>query len=742
MERILRTLLQALLLAVLPTPAAPADESLSRWIQASAAAVQALHDGDAAAAAQAARRALEARPRGEAGARARLALGLALEAAGRDADAWPILREAVPELPARLRSSALRHLGATLERAGHPGAAAAAAAEAWTADALLGSPRLGGDSGRDALAEGRALLAADRPSLAVRALEAPAAAGDPRARLALARARVALGDARGARLLRDLWIGAAGEAVGEEAGGALESLRATEGLGPVPAGDRLARAERLLATARPRLAVAEIDAAEALEPASSRSRLLRALAALQLGRPADAETIADGVARDLARAGEGGTRDRRDEVGSAELVLARAAARLGRLEEAAGRYRAVARLRPTVPGLSPAVQAELPDEAAYLSAWLLYDAGRFAEGAAALGRFAREHPGARRAPDARWFQAWALRRAGRLPEARRALAALAAGEAGPLRAAALYWQARLAGDPPRAASLDRAAVAEDPDGWYGLLAAARLSAAGAAPLTAARPPGLPPAPPLGSDAAALERAADLLAAGLRAEGLAALDQASRGPGARGRAAPVAELAAFADEPRIPFRMARDHLAVTRRTERWAFPEPFAATLLPAATALGVDPALALAVMRRESAFETAARSAAAAEGVLQLRPETAERLATLLGVPSPAPGALADPRTSIPLGVGYLALLGSRFADAPVTVAAYNAGPGPAAAWSTAGAGTPLDEWVESLPWRETRQYVRGVVADWARYRRLRGEPPPPVDPATPVRPPAEGIAF
>jgi soluble lytic murein transglycosylase len=161
-----------------------------------------------------------------------------------------------------------------------------------------------------------------------------------------------------------------------------------------------------------------------------------------------------------------------------------------------------------------------------------------------------------------------------------------------------------------------------------------------------------------------------------------------------------------------------------------------------ARGLALDPSLLLAVMRRESAFEPRARSAAAAEGLLQLRPETADRLAAVLGVEPPPDGALGAPGEAIPLGAASLALLLSRFGDVPAALAAYNAGPAAAAGWATAGAGTPLDAWVENLSWRETRSYVRGVTADWVRYRRLRGEPPPRLDPAAPVAPPGEGVAF
>jgi soluble lytic murein transglycosylase len=224
--------------------------------------------------------------------------------------------------------------------------------------------------------------------------------------------------------------------------------------------------------------------------------------------------------------------------------------------------------------------------------------------------------------------------------------------------------------------------------------------------------------------------------------MAVLQRLSRERGDRGRAARLAEMAAFAGDAEIPYRMARDHLPPTLRSRRWAFPEATAAGLGAAARALGVDPSLARAVARRESAFVASARSAAAAEGLLQLRPQTAARLGEVLGLPPLPDGALLDPGENVPLGVAYLGLLLSRFGAVPVALAAYNAGPVPASAWARDLAGRPLDEWLEDLPYRETRQYVRGVVADWARYRRLRGDPPPAVDPAQPIRPPGDGVAF
>jgi soluble lytic murein transglycosylase len=147
-------------------------------------------------------------------------------------------------------------------------------------------------------------------------------------------------------------------------------------------------------------------------------------------------------------------------------------------------------------------------------------------------------------------------------------------------------------------------------------------------------------------------------------------------------------------------------------------------------------------MRRESSFRPDARSAAGAEGLMQLRPATAERLAALLGIPAGVGTRLREPDAAIPLGAHYLGLLLARFGEAPLAIAAYNAGPAPVAEWAVARRGMPLDAWVESIPYRETRQYVKVVIAGWDAYRALGGLPPVPLDPDHPVLPPAPGVAF
>ena len=147
------------------------------------------------------------------------------------------------------------------------------------------------------------------------------------------------------------------------------------------------------------------------------------------------------------------------------------------------------------------------------------------------------------------------------------------------------------------------------------------------------------------------------------------------------------------------------------------------------------------MVRRESAFRPEVRSAAGAEGLAQLLPATARRLGALAGLPDGGPLRLGDPDTSLGLGAHYLGLLFDRLGDEAVVLAGYNAGPAAAAAWAQARAGRPLDEWVESIPYRETRAYVKGVLASREAYRRLAGRPPA-LDPGRAIPPPRAGVVF
>jgi soluble lytic murein transglycosylase len=421
----------------------------------------------------------------------------------------------------------------------------------------------------------------------------------------------------------------------------------------------------------------------------------------------------------------------------AALIAARAAARERRFQDAIAAWRTVAATRDRIPGLPSAAQTALGDDAPYFAAWLHFDLGDVARAALELERYARERPRSRRAEDARWFAAWALIRSGDVPAARRALER--AEDVPRVR----YWRARIATDPDVARELLQSVVTAEPFGYYGLIACARLRSSGTACAEPNLPPGLPPPDPaLGADAALLTRAAALAASGLRDEAIELLSSLPFTQGSRAAAPQAAQLAHYLGDPVLPFRLARDRIGLSRATLAWSFPDPWPRLVAASASAAGVDPSLLRAVMRRESGFRTGVVSSAGAVGLLQLLPSTAARLSSLLGQPPPSPSRLELPAVNIPLGAGYFGLLLERFGDPALAIAAYNAGPRAVSRWRQEGPPMALDAWVESIPYRETRQYVRAVLENWAGARAAVGAPPPAIDPDRIIAEPGAGIAF
>lgn len=144
--------------------------------------------------------------------------------------------------------------------------------------------------------------------------------------------------------------------------------------------------------------------------------------------------------------------------------------------------------------------------------------------------------------------------------------------------------------------------------------------------------------------------------------------------------------------------------------------------------LSVSRAFAMAIARRESEFDPVARSHADARGLMQLLPGTAKQMAQKLQVPFEAAKLTADPAYNAKLGSAYLAKLVDEFGPSIALVASgYNAGPGRPRAW-IAEYGDPrlpsvdVVDWVESIPFSETRTYVMRVVEGVVIYRaKLRG---------------------
>jgi soluble lytic murein transglycosylase len=139
----------------------------------------------------------------------------------------------------------------------------------------------------------------------------------------------------------------------------------------------------------------------------------------------------------------------------------------------------------------------------------------------------------------------------------------------------------------------------------------------------------------------------------------------------------------------------------------------------------LDPAWVAAEIRAESVFNPNARSGANAMGLMQVLPGTGAGVAKSIGLAGyGGASSLYDPDTNIAIGSAYLRQLLDKYSGQPyITIAAYNAGPTPAARWLGQRPSHDPDIWIETISYKETREYVARVLAfsviyDW----RLNGD--------------------
>jgi len=162
-------------------------------------------------------------------------------------------------------------------------------------------------------------------------------------------------------------------------------------------------------------------------------------------------------------------------------------------------------------------------------------------------------------------------------------------------------------------------------------------------------------------------------------------------------------------------------AGTRPPEFWtlAYPLDFDPIIVDLARARGLDPYLVFALICQESHFDPRAVSPVGATGLMQLMPGTARAEARRLGL-SYSASRLRDPDYNLRLGISHLDSLFSDFrGDTVLVLAAYNAGPSAAQAWYEEFGDRPRDEFVELIPYRETRLFIKRVFEHRAAYRRL-----------------------
>ena len=150
-----------------------------------------------------------------------------------------------------------------------------------------------------------------------------------------------------------------------------------------------------------------------------------------------------------------------------------------------------------------------------------------------------------------------------------------------------------------------------------------------------------------------------------------------------------------------------------------YPMPYRDRVTQRAQEIGLDPAYVYGLIRQESRFVTDARSGVGAAGLMQIMPATARWTARKLGIPNFTPDQLHERDTNIDVGTGYLKLVLDAFdGSMPLAAAAYNAGPRRLRVWRN---GPPLEAaaWIENIPFGETRDYVKKVLANTTVYAAL-----------------------
>jgi soluble lytic murein transglycosylase len=125
------------------------------------------------------------------------------------------------------------------------------------------------------------------------------------------------------------------------------------------------------------------------------------------------------------------------------------------------------------------------------------------------------------------------------------------------------------------------------------------------------------------------------------------------------------------------------------------------------------------IMRKESGFDPHDISFADAQGLLQMIPPTTQRVAQTLSIPYDA-GKLYEPAYNIQTGSWYIGHLLEKFkTQIPIGAGSFNCGPKPVMKWLDQNGDRDIDELVELVPYTETREYMKKVTENFARYRYL-----------------------
>lgn len=315
-----------------------------------------------------------------------------------------------------------------------------------------------------------------------------------------------------------------------------------------------------------------------------------------------------------------------------------------------------------------------------------------------------------------------------------------------------YWQARAqretaapgaAGDRQRTMAVAALRQLSGELHFYGKLAAEDLSESFAVP---ARPQPLKESERVAAQAhPGLSRALQLIALGLRSEGVREWNFSLRGMDDRGLLAAAERACEREVWDRCIFTSDRTRTEIDLEQR---FPTPFREHVVAQAREIGLDPAYVYGLIRQESRFIMDARSHVGASGLMQIMPDTARWTARKIGLPFSIE-QITDRSTNLKLGASYLKLMLDDFEGSQaMAAAAYNAGPSRPRRWRE-GARIEPAIWAENIPFAETRDYVKKVLSNATVYAAmLAGKrqsaaalPPPPPLPSVPVPLPVSASA-
>jgi len=578
------------------------------------------------------------------------------------------------------------------------------------------------------IAHAKALLADNRPAEAVRLLQAYRGSG-VEADFYLAKAYEGSGQSRqAAEIFRHIYYDYAASYLAESAGAELKKIPDAELLPAPTFAEHEHRAQQLYKGRHYPEAANEYKAMLDMAPATMRSDVLikYANALIKSGQNRDAAAVLDRIPDDGS--------DASAEKWYQRLELARSAQDDGRMQEV------LTYMRTNTPH-------SVWLESALMSTGNMYLLRKDYDRAIDYYRELQERfPQGEKASYAHWKYAWLTYRQGRNDEAKKAFGRQV--ELYPASAEvpnAMYWRARLAQDDHDTA-LARAYYQKLSERYknyyYGVLARKRLALMpAAAPANVAALQQISAAKQYDGDALRTTPPADDLhySRAKLLENAGALDLAVRelqngtSDGPSWEMVEVARMYTAAGEYFHALQALKHcvsgYFAMEIKQlpeEYWQglFPRPYWDSLRRYADENGLDPYLVSALIRQESEFNPSAVSHSNALGLMQLLPSTGKGEAKQLGLKGFNQDSLFDPNINIELGTRYFRKMVDHFnGQVEYALAAYNAGDNRVEDWRSSGNYRDIEEFVESIPFTETRDYVQAIVRNAEVYKRVYGTP-------------------